>query len=253
LKATIFVTRRTSVSFGLAVLLVLLLDSRARGQPLPGTSSVQIVNATSVPVIALRINDRLAYESFPQGLKSADSPTSALKATYEAEDKQTGRLARSAEINYKPGTNQSLIILGDFSTDPPAGMIGRPDHALVGNGEQYPPRVFFQVFSHAAREAPVRVRIINGMPGKSLRFVAGREEIVVEPGNSAILTGQPAFAHYQAKTEGEEISVVMRQEGLVRNAMIIFFLKDGRPAFMRAFENNADSNRRVTELAKERE
>ena len=47
--------------------------------------------------------------------------------------------------------------------------------------------------------------------------------------------------------------MLMRQEGLVRNAMIIFFLKNGRPGFMRAFENNADSNRRARELAKERE
>ena len=249
----ILLTRSSSVSFGLAALLVLMLDSLAQGQPFPGTTSVQIVNATSVPAIALRINDRLAYESFPQGLKSADSPTSTLKATYEAEDKQTGRFAKSAEINYKPGTNQSLVILGDFSTEPPAGTLRRPGRALVGNGEQHPPSILFQVFSHAAKEAPVRVRIINGMPGKSLTFVAGKEEIVVEPGNSAVLDGQPTFAHYRAKADGGEISVLMRQEGLVRNAMIIFFLKNGRPAFMRAFENNADSNRRTRELAKERE
>ena len=174
LNAMILLTRSSSVSFGLAALLVLMLDSLAQGQPFPGTTSVQIVNATSVPAIALRINDRLAYESFPQGLKSADSPTSTLKATYEAEDKQTGRFAKSAEINYKPGTNQSLVILGDFSTEPPAGTLRRPGRALVGNGEQHPPSILFQVFSHAAKEAPVRVRIINGMPGKSLTFVAGR-------------------------------------------------------------------------------
>ncbi|MGB7791061.1 MAG: hypothetical protein WBL39_07590 [Terrimicrobiaceae bacterium] len=249
----ILLTRRSSVAFRLAVLLVLMLDSRAQGQPLTGTASVQIVNATSVPAIALRINDRLAYETFPQGLKSADSPTSMLKATYEAEDKQTGRFAKSAEINYKPGTNQSLVILGDFSIGPPAGTLRRPGHALVGNGEQYPPSILFQVFSHAAQEAPVRVRIINGMPGKSLTFITGRDEIVVEPGNFAVLNREPAVAHYQAKTDGEEISVLMRQEGLVRNAMIIFFLKNGRPGFMRAFENNADSNRRASELAKEKE
>lgn len=245
--------RSSCVSFGLAAVLVLALNSWSHGEPPPATASVQIVNAASVPSIALRINDRLVYENFPQGLKSADSPTGALIATYEAEDKQTGHRARSAEITYKPGTNQSLVILGDFSTDTPPGALRHPGRALSGNSEHYPPSILFHVFSHAAKEAPVRLRIINGMPGKSLTFGAGRQEIVVEPGGFAVLDGQLAIAQYQAKIDGKEISVLMRQEGLVRNAMIIFFLRNGRPAFMRAFENNADSDRRAKELAKERE
>ena len=109
------------------------------------------------------------------------------------------------------------------------------------------------MFSHAATEAPVRLRIINGMPGKTLTFVAGRREILVKPGEFGMLTGQPATARYLAKVDGESISLLMRQEGLIRNAMIVFFLKSGRPAFMRAFENNADSNRKREELEKERE
>ena len=76
--------------------------------------------------------------------------------------------------------------------------------------------------------------------------VAGR--LSVKPGEFAVLAGQPATARYLAKVDGENISLLMRQEGLIRNAMIIFFLKNGRPAFMRAFENNADSNRKREEL-----
>jgi len=237
--------------FRLAVIVVLALDSQALAQTLPATTSVQIVNATSVPAIALRINDRIAYENFPQGLKTADSPASLLKAVYEAEDRQTGSRAMSAKIAYEPGTNQSLVILGDFSTDTPPGVLRHPGRALTGEDKQYPPNVLFQVFSHAATEAPVRLRIINGMPGKSLTFVAGRREIVVKPGEFAVLAGQPATARYLAKADGENISLLMRQEGLIRNAMIIFFLRNGRPVFMRAFENNADSNRKREELEKE--
>jgi hypothetical protein len=237
--------------FRLAVIVVLALDSQALAQTLPATTSVQIVNATSVPEIALRINDRIAYENFPQGLKTADSPASLLKAVYEAEDRQTGSRAMSAKIAYEPGTNQSLVILGDFSTDTPPGVLRHPGRALTGEDKQYPPNVLFQVFSHAATEAPVRLRIINGMPGKSLTFVAGRREIVVKPGEFAVLAGQPATARYLAKADGENISLLMRQEGLIRNAMIIFFLRNGRPVFMRAFENNADSNRKREELEKE--
>ena len=34
----------------------------------------------------------------------------------------------------------------------------------------------------------------------------------------------------------------MRQEGQIRNAMVIFFLRGGRPDFMRAFENTASGS-----------
>jgi hypothetical protein len=244
--------RAAFVFLRLAAIAVLALDSQAVAQTLPATTSVQIVNATCVPAIALKINDRIAYENFPQGLKTADSPASLLKAVYEAEDRQTGSRATSAKIAYEPGTNQSLVILGDFSTDTPPGVLRHPGRALTAEEKQYPPNVLFQVFSHTATEAPVRLRIINGMPGKSLTFVAGRREIVVKPGEFAVLTGQPATARYLAKVDGENISLFMRQEGLIRNAMIVFFLKSGRPAFVRAFENNADSNRKREELDKER-
>jgi hypothetical protein len=245
--------RTAFVSLRFVAIMILAFDSQAIAEAPPATISVQIINATSVPAIALRINDRIAYENFPQGLKTADSPSSLLNAVYVAEDRQTGSRATSAEITYEPGTNQSLVILGDFSTDTPPGALRRPGRALTGEEKQYPPNILFQVFSHAATEAPLRLRIINGMPGKSLTFVAGRQEIAVKPGEFGVLDRQPAIARYLAKVDGENIPLLMRQEGLIRNAMIIFFLKSGRPAFMRAFENNADSNRRREELEKETE
>ena len=82
---------------------ILALIRRRLAQTLPATTSVQIVNATSVPAIALRINDRIAYDNFPQGLKTADSPASLLKAVYEAEDRQTGSRATSAKIDLRAG------------------------------------------------------------------------------------------------------------------------------------------------------
>jgi hypothetical protein len=242
---------RAAFLLRLAAIMILAVDSQALAQALPARASIQVVNATSVPSITLRINDTIAYENFPQGLKTADSPSTLLTAVYEAEDRRTGSRAKSAKITYEPGTNQSLVILGDFSTDTPPGALRHPGRALTGEDKQYPPNVLFQVFSHAGTEDPVRLRIINGMPGKSLTFVAARREIAVKPGEFALLAGEPATARYLARVDGENIPLLMRQEGLIRNAMVIFFLKSGRPAFVRAFENNADSNRRRGELEKE--
>ena len=64
--------------------------------------------------------------------------------------------------------------------------------------------------------------------------------------------GQPATAQYTAHVDGQNIPLLMRQEGLIRNAIIVFFLKD-EPSFMRAFENNAESRAMRAELEKARE
>jgi hypothetical protein len=228
-SACVFLTLVVLVAFG----------SVAHSEAVSGLASVQIVNATSVPSIALKINGRVVYENFPQGLMSADAPTSILQAIYEAEDTASGRRAESAQITYEPNTNQSLVILGDFSTDARNGVRRDSDASRKIEKKENAPNVLFQVFSHVATEPPVRLRIINGIPSKSLTFVHGRREIVVKSGDFAVLSRQPAIAQYLAKVEGEEISLLMRQEGWVRNAMIIFFLRNGRPAFMRAFENKS--------------
>lgn len=242
--------RSAIASLGLTAIAAVALNFRAHSQSVPESTSVQIVNATSVPIIALKINDRLAYEAFPQGKRSADAPAPVLEAVYEVEDKRTGSQAKSQRIAYEPGAYQTLVILGDFTTTTPAGILRQPGMAVQEN--QYPPNALFQVYSHAATKPPVRLRIINGMPGKSLTFAGDSNEIVIKPGDHAVLEGQPPIAQYTARVDGASRPLLMRQEGLIRNALIVFYLKDGNPAFMRAFENSADSNRMRDEIEKRR-
>ncbi|HEY5778262.1 MAG TPA: hypothetical protein VIT00_05960 [Terrimicrobiaceae bacterium] len=244
---------RFIASIGFTAIAALVLDFRVQAQPLPATTNVQIVNATSVPVIVLKLNDEVAYEAFPQGKRSADAPVRMLEAVYEAENKQTGSHAKSGRINYEPGAHQSLVILGDFSTDTPPGELKQPGEALTAEERSYAPNILFQVYSHTTTNAPVRLRVINGMPGKSLTFLTGNKAFVVKPGGHAVLENQPPTAQYSAKVDAESIPLLMRQEGLIRNAMIVFYLKEGKPAFMRAFENNADSHKRRLELEKVRQ
>jgi hypothetical protein len=225
----------------------------AQTQEAPAMANVQIVNATSVPVLSLRINQTLAYDTFPQGKRSGDAAVPLLEATYEAEERQSGTKAKSERITYAPGAYQSLVILGDFSRTSAPGVLRQPDSVLTGEEAGYPPNVLFQVYPHTLSKAPVRLRIINGMPGKHLAFVAAKNEVAIKPGECAVLEGQPARAQYTALVDGERIPLLIRQEGLIRNAIIVFFLKDGVPTFMRAFENNAESKAMRAELEKARE
>ena len=221
-----------------------------QAQKMPETTSVQIVNATSVPVISLKVNDSLAYGTFPQGKRSGDAPVRLLEVVYEAEDKRSGSKAKSDQITYQPGAYQSLVILGDFSTTSPRRILRQPENVLSSDDGKHLPNVLFQVYPHTSSKAPVRLRIVNGMPGKRLTFAHGKSEVVVRPGDCAVLESQPATARYTAHVDGESIPLLMRQEGLIRNAIIVFFLKDEKPSFIRAFENNAEAEAMRAELEK---
>jgi hypothetical protein len=243
-----------AIAFCLALSLLMAIWPRltAEAQPTPEMTSVQIINATSVPVLALKVNDTLAYNTFPQGERSGDAPVPLLEAIYEAEDKRSGSKAKSNKITYEDGTYQSLVILGDFSITSAPGILRQPD-GLLNNEDGKHPNVLFQVYPHTLSKAPVRLRIINGVPGKSLTFAKGKKEVIVRSGECAVLESQPPTAQYTAHVDGESIPLLMRQEGLIRNAIIVFFLKDGKPSFMRAFESNAESKAIRAELEKARE
>ena len=237
----------------LSVLMAIWPRLTAQAQATPAMTSVQIVNATSVPVLALKVNDTLTYDTFPQGKRSGDAPVPLLEAVYEAEDKRSGSKAKSDKITYELGMYQSLVILGDFSTTSPPRIPRQPDSALNSEDGKHPPNVLFQVYPHTPSKAPVRLRIINGVPGKSLTFASNNHELVIKPGDCGILENQPATAQYTGHIDGENIPLLIRQEGLIRNAIIVFFLRDGKPSFMRAFENNAESKVLRAELEKARE
>jgi hypothetical protein len=244
--------RAIAPCLALSVLMATWPRLTTQAQTTPEMTSVQIVNATSVPILTLKVNDTLAYDTFPQGKWSGDAPVRLLEAVYEAEDKRSGSKAKSDKITYEGGTYQSLVILGDFSTNSPTGSLRQPDGVLNSDGK-HPPNVLFQVYPHTPAKAPVRLRIINGMPGERLTFANGKNEVVVRPGECAVLESQPPTAQYTAYVGGESIPLLLRQEGVLRNAIIVFFFKDGKPSFLRAFENNAESKAIRAELEKARE
>ena len=108
----------------------------AQAEEAPAMASVQIINATSVPVLSLRINETLAYDTFSQGQRSGDAALPLLEATYEAEDRLSGTKAKSERITYAPGAYQSLVIVGDFSRTSPPGVLRQPGSATYWRGSR---------------------------------------------------------------------------------------------------------------------
>ena len=207
------------------------------------TTSVQIVNATSVPNIALKVNGQSSYPEFAQGLYTADAPVDFLTAVYSSKFQDLE--VKSEEFVFSPRTHQSIVILGDFSTRTPPGALPQPAQPLSVPDKSYPPNILFLHFPHEleSQEKSLRLTVVNGIPGKVLSFSDGASSREINPGENVKVYGQSPIATYIAKVDELEIPVLMRQEGLLRNALVVFYLKDGKPSFMRAFENSEASNR----------
>lgn len=205
----------------------------------PPTTQVQIINATSVPSISLSVNGKNSYPDFPQGLYTADAPIATLNARYRALDPKSGASVESAEFKYDANARQSLVILGDFSLSAAPGTLAQPGPKAPPPDKPFPPSVIFRLYSHSSEpgDSPVRLRVLNGMPGKTLKFSSREETREILPGFDYEFKKQPPLYEYTAEVDGKPIPVFMRQEDVVRNAMVIFYLQNGEPAFMRAFEN----------------
>lgn len=233
------INRRASHLLIKVVIPLLVLNSSIfADEEKPPTTRVQIINATSVPAISLAINGALDYPSFKQGLYTADAPIPTLQATYTAKDIATGVEATSEHIKYDPNLIQSLVILGDFSTQVPPGELAQPDATPSPKDKKYPPNLLFRKYLHKQVEGEVvSLRVINGMPSKRLQFTGPAGAVQVLPGGETILNQQPPIFQYSANVDGKPFDILMKQEVGIRNAMIIFYLKNGEPDFMRAFEN----------------
>lgn len=204
----------------------------------PGTR-VRIVNGTSVAAIDLSLNGEKSYPDFRQGQSTSDAATRLFKVKYTAENKATSAVAESKEIEYAPNAGQTLVILGDFDINVPPGTLRQPGPPPPKPEKPYPPSVLFRVYQHEKEDLPesVRIRVINGMPGKVLNFSGPGQKVTILPGEEQSLKGQHAVAEYVGVVDETPVPILMRQEGDLRNAMIVFFLRpDGTPEFKRIFE-----------------
>ncbi len=207
----------------------------------PPTARVQIVNATCVAEISLSVGEKMLYPTFPQGLYTADGESTMLGGRFNIVDLATKRnVVRS--ITIPAGSDQSLFLLGDFSTDYPADGMPQPGQLPPAPGaKEFEPNFQMLLLSHelAPEEAPIRIRFLNGVPGHILQVTdpAGNS-VECAPGDAESLVGQPAEALYKATIKETPVDVYMRQEGPLRNCTVVFFLKNGEPEFTRIFEGS---------------
>lgn len=228
----------------------------ANALPTPAPSpevKIQIVNATSVPAIAL--NDKgtnlpIAYPNFPQGTWTGNEPISTNCVSYLVST-TNGALIASHTQKFPIVSSQILLLTGDLSTIGPADSL--PQIGLPPPPEALPwtPNLQFHLYPNTpVTNAPsgtpslCRYRVVNGMPSKLLIIRAvsdgtkpGRQLALLAPGNNALFIKQPSNLHWDAEIDGVIYPLTIEQEDDHRNCLIPFFLKNGKPSFIRVFEN----------------
>jgi hypothetical protein len=217
--------------------------------PIPSATpsvKVTVVNATCVPSIALSIsgtNLPVAYPVFPQGEWTANAAVTNTEVHYAARLPE-GPVIAEQVVRFKPQSSQFLLLTGDLSRNTPSERLPQLTPTVWETQHSWPPNFQFHVYPvELVTKDPCHYRVVNAMPGKTLtlrtRARDGKPSRLLgllAPGNSLLFTGQPACVEWVAEIDGVSHPLVITQEGAAGNCLVPFFLRDGKPDFVRVFE-----------------
>lgn len=222
-----------------------------RGQTTPATTAsprvkVTIVNATCVPAIAVSLSGTdlpVAYPVFPQGEWTANDSVTNTEIHYTARFPE-GPVIAEKIFHFAPQSSQFLVLTGDLARNGPSEKLPQLTPTASESPYPWPPNFQFHVYPvELVTKDPCHYRVLNAMPGKTLtlrtRAHDGKPSRLLgllAPGNSLLLTGQPACVDWIAEIDGESCPLGIMQEGAVGNCLVPFFLRNGKPDFVRVFE-----------------
>jgi hypothetical protein len=207
---------------------------------------ITIVNATCSPSISLSVtgtNLPAAYPFFPQGEWTANAAVTNTEIHYTALFPE-GQVIADRIIRFAPQSSQFLLLTGDLSRKGPAEKLPQLTPTAWESPLPWPPNFQFHVYPvELVTKDPCHYRIVNAMPGKTLTLRTHSRDGkpsrllgLLAPGNSLLLKGQPACVDWIAEIDGTSHALTVSQEGAVGNCLIPFFLREGKPDFVRVFE-----------------
>lgn len=229
-----------------------LSGARATPTPSPGTC-IRIINATSVPEISLSVsgtNGPVAYPDFKQGTWTGNAPLGRTAFHYLVRS-ASGEFVADHVTNFPALASGTLLLTGDLSTGGPAEKLpeiapnaARLRESLSPDGS-HAPNFQFRFFPSTTTTAdPCHYRIVNGMPSKSLTLRGkpdgqrpARQLALLAPGESVLFVHQPPDVTWEAEIDGVVYPVEILQRDTPLNCIIPFFLRQGRPEFIRVFES----------------
>lgn len=221
----------------------------AHASPAPAATPqvrITVVNATCAPSIALSVsgtNLPVSYPVFPQGEWTANAAGTNAEIHYTARFPE-GTVIADRIIRFAPQSSQFLLMTGDLSRKGPSEKIPQLAPLAAEAPHPWPPNFQFRVYPvELVTKDPCHYRVVNAMPGKTLTLRTRSHEGkpsrllgLLAPGNSLLLTGQPSIVDWIAEIDGKPFRLLISQEGAVGNCLVPFFLRNGKPDFVRVFE-----------------
>jgi len=209
---------------------------------------VTIVNATSIPAIALGTagsSAPLAFPYFPQGVWTGNLPLKTPAIHYFVRG-LSGHTSVDRTLHFPPVSSQMLLLTGDLSTSGPPDLPPQLGLPPSPGATPWPPNLQFHIYPFGTLpNERCRYRIVNGMPSKLLvlRTLAepnkpSHQIALLAPGNSILLLHQPSNVTWEAEINGEILTVAINQEDEQKNCLIPFFLRNEKPDFIRVFEDS---------------
>lgn len=228
---------------------------RAAATPSPTPRvRITVVNATCVPAIsfsALRSRDPLnpnpetvSYPLFRQGTWTSDEPFEATEFRFTARTTNGIPIAEWT-IRFRPLSSQTLLLTGDLSRSGTADKLPQLNAPQSQPIKTWAPNFQFHLYpEEVGCPDPCHYRIVNAMPSRILVLKTvpegnkpARQLGLLTPGNSLLLVKQPPCVEWTAEIDGQSYPVSILQEGAAANCLIPFFLREGKPAFVRIFED----------------
>jgi hypothetical protein len=212
----------------------------------PPSIRLTIINATSVPEISLSKGTNIPadYPRFRQGTWTADEALTNSTINLVVRTSE-GVIVANRSLVLPKKCHRFLLLSGDLSRRSLAEKPTQPLPRTASTPDLPPPNLQFLSYPvELVTKDPFHYRVVNAMPDKTLTLHVpahdgkpARTLGILTPGNSLLFTGHPPSIEWIAEIDGAKFPVSVTQEGAAGNCLIPFFLRKGRPDFVRIFEN----------------
>lgn len=199
----------------------------ANEPPSPPHSSVQFINATSVPNLDLDIKGFHKYEKIPQGTKisGGDFPFTSWKLRIQKNGSTDPKAYFEKELNKAPNTSSTVVLLGDFEWKRDASGKKQELQAAIVN------------FDHelAGDEKPNTLIIVNGLLQQILRVsISASEFLEIAPMSYHTWHGLPESIEATTLIGSQQIRVPLKYNGSFQSGIVAFYDADGTIKFTAA-------------------
>jgi len=208
--------------------------------PIPHANMV-IVNVTTVPSIALKMDGQELYGDFRTGEKTSGGTFTKLTPKIEVVD-NSSKAAYAETVSISPSSFQTLVVMGDFKDVEPGGNGIRGENTQ----KEASRNVAFLHLSHVLQgeEKAYRYRFVNAIPGKPIVCkTSGLPDVTIESGKAYSYGGKPLQIMFEVTQDSRVLPLKVKQENPVHNVTFVIYESEGKLRYVVIPEETSETQR----------